>query len=190
MVVDLSVNIWSLWASLGAQLIKNPPVMRESWVRSLGWEDPWRRERLPTPVSWPAEFHGLYSPWGRKESDTTEWLSLHLMLSFSFLKTPFPSENSKWLRCFVSWKLVESWPVLFHVLFSLLRLCCSVCHLVFWSLYQVGCFDREGQNTLAEHGCSWSHISSRLVREDQAALRSSPVLVIWCSAIPMGCLLP
>ena len=35
-------------------------------------------ERLPTPVLWPGEFHGLYSPWGRKESDTTEWLSLSL----------------------------------------------------------------------------------------------------------------
>ena len=33
---------------------------------------PWRRERLPTPVFWPEEFHGLYSPWGCKESDTTE----------------------------------------------------------------------------------------------------------------------
>ena len=37
---------------------------------------PWRRERLPTPELWPGEFHGLYSPWGRKESDTTERLSL------------------------------------------------------------------------------------------------------------------
>ena len=27
--------------------------------------------RLPTPVFWPGEFHGLYSPWGRKESDAT-----------------------------------------------------------------------------------------------------------------------
>ena len=51
--------------------------MWETWFRSLGWEDPWRRERLPTPVFWPEEFHGLYSPWGCKESDTTEWLSLH-----------------------------------------------------------------------------------------------------------------
>ena len=25
----------------------------------LGWEDPWRRERLSTPVFWPGEFHGL-----------------------------------------------------------------------------------------------------------------------------------
>ena len=29
---------------------------------------PWGRERLPTPVFWPGEFHGLYSPWGRKET--------------------------------------------------------------------------------------------------------------------------
>ena len=39
-------------------------------------KSPWRRERLPTPVFWPGEFHGLYSPWGRKESDTTQRLSL------------------------------------------------------------------------------------------------------------------
>ena len=28
------------WASLMAQLVKNPPAMRKTWVRSLGWEDP------------------------------------------------------------------------------------------------------------------------------------------------------
>ena len=28
------------WASLVAQLVKNPPEMRETWVRSLNWEDP------------------------------------------------------------------------------------------------------------------------------------------------------
>ena len=39
-----------------------------------------RRERLPTPVFWPGEFQGLYSPWGCKESDTTERLSLCLSL--------------------------------------------------------------------------------------------------------------
>ena len=37
-----------------------------------------RRERLPTPVFWPREFHGLNSPWGREESDTTERLSHHI----------------------------------------------------------------------------------------------------------------
>ena len=39
---------------------------------------PWRREMLPTPVFWSGEFHGLNSPWGRRESDMTERLSLHL----------------------------------------------------------------------------------------------------------------
>ena len=38
------------WASLVAQLVKNPPAMQEtgfySWVRKI----PWRRDRLPTPV--------------------------------------------------------------------------------------------------------------------------------------------
>ena len=38
----------------------------------------WRRERLPTPVFWPGEFHGLYSPWGHKEWDMTERLLLSL----------------------------------------------------------------------------------------------------------------
>ena len=41
----------------------------DPWVGYI----PWRRERLPTPVFWPGEFHGL----GR-ESDTTELLSLHV----------------------------------------------------------------------------------------------------------------
>ena len=58
-----------------AQLVKNPPAMQETWVQSLSWQVPGRRERLPTPVFWPGEVHGPYSPWGHKESDTTELLS-------------------------------------------------------------------------------------------------------------------
>ena len=33
------------WASLVAQLVKNPPAMWETWVRSLGWEDPLVKEK-------------------------------------------------------------------------------------------------------------------------------------------------
>ena len=51
------------WAYLVAQLVKNPPAMRETWVPSLGWEDPLEKG---TPVFWPGEFHGLYSPWGQR----------------------------------------------------------------------------------------------------------------------------
>ena len=39
------------------------------------WKIPWRREWLPTPIFWPGEFHGLYSPRGLKELDTTERLN-------------------------------------------------------------------------------------------------------------------
>ena len=48
-----------LWASLVTQLVKNPPAMWETWVQSLGWEDPLDREWQSTPVFWPEEFHGL-----------------------------------------------------------------------------------------------------------------------------------
>ena len=48
------------WASLVAQWVKNRPQCRrpgfDPWVGRI----PWRRERLPTPVFWPGEFHGLY----------------------------------------------------------------------------------------------------------------------------------
>ena len=59
-----------------AQLVKNPPAMWETWVRSLGWEDPLEKGKAAHSSILPGEFHGLYSPWGRKESDTTERLSL------------------------------------------------------------------------------------------------------------------
>ena len=59
-------------------MVKNLAVIQEtlvweSWVGKICW----RREWLPTPVFWPGEFHGLCSSRGRKESDLTEWLSLH-----------------------------------------------------------------------------------------------------------------
>ena len=53
-------------ASLITQLVKNPPSMQETWVRdpwlgrSLVGKIPWRRERLPIPVFWPGEFHGIH----------------------------------------------------------------------------------------------------------------------------------
>jgi len=46
------------WASLVAQLVKNPPALRETWVQSLGWEDPLEKEKathsstLPWRIPW------------------------------------------------------------------------------------------------------------------------------------------
>ena len=63
-------------ASLVVQLVKNPPALRETCIQSLGWEDSLKKGKLPTPVFWPGEFQGLYSPQGGKELDVIEQLSL------------------------------------------------------------------------------------------------------------------
>ena len=68
-------------AFLVAQTVNRLPAMRETQVRSLGREDPWRRKWQPTTVLLPRKLHGCrslvgYSPWGRKELDTTERLHL------------------------------------------------------------------------------------------------------------------
>ena len=59
-----------------AQLVNNPPAFGDPGCDPWVGKFPWRRERLPNPVFWPGEFHGIDSLWGCKESDTTEQLSL------------------------------------------------------------------------------------------------------------------
>ena len=66
------------WASLVAQLVKNLPALQETWVWSLGWEDPLEKGKVTHSSILTWEFHELHSPWGHKESNTTEWLSLSL----------------------------------------------------------------------------------------------------------------
>ena len=65
------------WASLVAQTVKNLPAMRETWVRSLGWEDPVEEEGTVTHSSilswriamhrgaWWAIVHGVAKSWTR-----------------------------------------------------------------------------------------------------------------------------
>ena len=64
-----------------AELVKNLPAMRETWVQSLGWEDPLEKGKATHSSILTWEFHELYSPWGCKESNTTEQLSLSLKWS-------------------------------------------------------------------------------------------------------------
>ena len=69
-----------LWASLVAQTIKRLPAVQETRVPSLGQEDPLEKEMathsstLAWKIPWMEDPGGLYSPCGRKESDTTERL--------------------------------------------------------------------------------------------------------------------
>ena len=71
----ISYRLQYSWPSLVSQLVKNPPAMWETWVQSLGWDDPLENEQLPILVFRPGEFHGQrsltgYSSWGHKELDT------------------------------------------------------------------------------------------------------------------------
>ena len=72
----------SLGASLVAQTVKRLPAMRETQVRFLGCEDLLEKEMaihsstLAWKIPWTRNLIG-YSPWGRKESDTTERLQFH-----------------------------------------------------------------------------------------------------------------
>ena len=70
-------------ASLVAQAVKNLPAMQETWVPALGQEDSLEKGMATHSVVLLGESHGQrslvgYSPSGRKESDTTERLTLSL----------------------------------------------------------------------------------------------------------------
>ena len=64
----------SIWASLVAQMVKNPPTMQETWVRFLGWKDPLVKGtathssilawRIPMDRgAWQATVHGVIKSW-------------------------------------------------------------------------------------------------------------------------------
>jgi len=63
----LSLVAFLLWASLVVQLVKNLPAVQETWVLSLGWEDPLEKEMatyssiLAWRISWTEELDGLQS---------------------------------------------------------------------------------------------------------------------------------
>ena len=70
-IINYELLLWLSWYRICLQC--GSPGF-DPWVGKI----PWRRKRLPTPVFWLGECHGLYSPWDHKESDTTEWLPLVL----------------------------------------------------------------------------------------------------------------
>ena len=65
-------------SSLGAQRVKHLPARQENWVQSLGQEDPLEKEMathsgtVAWRIPWMEKPGAGYSPWGLKESDTTE----------------------------------------------------------------------------------------------------------------------
>ena len=87
------------WASLVAQLVKNLPAMRETWVQSLGWEDPLEKGKAPLQYSglensMDCIVHGVAKNWTRLSDFHFLYIRLqfeitmefyHSFLHFSFL---------------------------------------------------------------------------------------------------------
>ena len=78
--------------SLVAQMVKNSLQCRRPGFDSLVGRITWRREWQPTPVFLPGKSHGQrslmgFSPWGPKELDMTEWLTLSLSQHSTYLKS-------------------------------------------------------------------------------------------------------
>ena len=71
--------VFGAQTSLATQMAKHLPIVRETWVRSLGQEDPLEKEMathssiLAWKIPWMEE-RGGYSPWDHQESDMTERL--------------------------------------------------------------------------------------------------------------------
>ena len=83
----------SVQTSLVAQTVKRLPAVRETRVQSWLGKMSWRRKWQPTPVFLLGKPHGWislggYSPWGRKESDTIEWLHFHFSFSPVYILCP------------------------------------------------------------------------------------------------------
>ena len=87
---DCNNNLYLYIAFIRASLVAQITWL-SSWVKKV----PWRRKWLPIPVFLPGDFHGQrslvgYSPWGCKELDMTEQLSLHFPLAFINSSFCFP----------------------------------------------------------------------------------------------------
>ena len=68
-------------------MVRNLPAMQESHVQSLGQEYPLVKGVATLSSILPGEFHGQrsqagYSPWGHKEVETTELLTVHMHLGY------------------------------------------------------------------------------------------------------------
>ena len=124
--------------------------MWETWVQSLGWKDPRRRQWLPTPVFWPGEFRELYgvakSPTRRSDVHVTEESALACLTVRSVMhcylwQWSFLSETEQASVAASSFR----WPVV------VLPLCSPVSNFSHY-LWQIGS-DRSNILSLPRLGC-------------------------------------
>ena len=115
--LTLQHGMWpfrSFRASLVAQVVKNSPATRKTWVWSLGWEDPGGGHGNPLQYSCLENPHGQRNlagcrPWGHKESDVTEWLSTAQQLVHFLARLTLPRWEWPKHHCvnFTAWNVTR-----------------------------------------------------------------------------------
>ena len=103
-------NSWYLWWIISSKgfpaisVVKNPSATRETWVWSLGWEDTPEKGKTTHSSILAWRIPWTYSPWGRKELDTTE----RLVLPYILPKWPHDlASNDSGLACSSSYQAIE-----------------------------------------------------------------------------------
>ena len=110
----------NLWTSQVAQMVKNLPAVKETWVQSLGQEDPLKKEMathssvLAWRIPWTEEPGGLHSPWGRKGLDMTELLTF-LLSPVSYLLVISTQSPLGWHGNFWGHSIHSLWKLPFYV---------------------------------------------------------------------------
>ena len=105
------------WASQVAQTVKNLPLVQETQVRSLGWEDSLEKEVvihssiLAWRIPWQRSLVG-YSPWGCKRIGHIELLKLSLFIF---------SSKMFLLRSFVHFQIVFCFLFVGYMVFPVVR---------------------------------------------------------------------
>ena len=140
-------------------MVKHLSALQETRVHPWVGKIPWRRKWQPTPVFLPEKSHGPWSlvgyhPWGRKESDTTEWLHFHLFCDLLWAMI-LPHESQQRL-----WNIHTYFPLFTDVSPNITRSTCPACLL-----------DPEREGT--ELGCT--------CQTQPQSVISQPIQVVWTS---------
>ena len=101
--IYIYIYIYS-WASLVAQLVKNPPAMWETWVRSVGWEDPLEKGKAThsSVLAWRIPWT-VYIVHGVAESQTQlTFTFMYIFTVAQMVKNP-PAMRETWVRS-VGWE--------------------------------------------------------------------------------------
>ena len=118
---------------LVAQMVKNPPSMWETWVQSLGWEDPLEEAWRPTPVFLPGEFPWTEEP-GGLQSMRLQWVRHKWMTKHSTESPRLTTESVTVTLCnkgiFLCAKYIKYQDEVIHL--NTMEKKCLVCQQFSW----------------------------------------------------------